>query len=57
MKFVKGDKVEHRNRGKGTVVGYDPLDDSCVIVDFDLDSDAKGETLGVTESLLIKLTA
>lgn len=55
MKFKQGDKVEHKNRGKGTVLGYDPLDNSCVIVEF-YEGDAKGESLGVSESLLTSIT-
>lgn len=53
-KFKSGDRVEHKNRGKGTFIEYDILEDDC-LVEFDLDSDAEGDTLLVSESLLTKI--
>ncbi|WP_299831439.1 hypothetical protein [uncultured Metabacillus sp.] len=53
-KFKKGDRVEHKNRGKGTFIEYDILEDD-VYVEFDLDSDGEGDTLLVSASLLRKI--
>lgn len=54
-KFKPGDRVEHKFRGKGTFEEYDLLEDECY-VKFDLDSDAEGDTLLVSEVLLSKIT-
>jgi hypothetical protein len=54
MKFKFGDRVEHARRGKGTFLSYGMFSDES-IVEFDKDSDAKGETLTVTTGLLIKI--
>lgn len=51
MEFKKGDRVEHKNRGKGTFVCYD-IHENESVVEFDLDSDGAGMELTVSTSLL-----
>lgn len=52
--FKSGDRVEHKNRGKGTFLMYGTFNDES-IVEFDKESDAEGETLTVTTQLLTKI--
>lgn len=54
MEFKTGDRVEHVRRGKGTFLIYGLFSDES-IVEFDKDSDAKGDTLTVTTGLLKKI--
>lgn len=54
MVFVKGDRVEHKNRGKGVFLSYGTFENESVIM-FDEDSNAEGDILTVTTSLLKKL--
>lgn len=50
MDFRRGDKVEHKSRGKGTFIDYDTFENEAV-VQFE-EGDAEGETLTVSTSLL-----
>ncbi|MGE7606559.1 hypothetical protein ACQKML_08110 [Peribacillus frigoritolerans] len=50
MEFNKGDKVEHKSRGKGTFIEYDTFENESV-VQFE-EGDAEGDTLTVSTSLL-----
>ena len=52
--FEEGDRVEHARRGKGTFLTFGVFDNESV-VEFDEDSDARGETLTVSTGLLKKL--
>lgn len=52
--FEQGDRVIHKTRGKGTFIEYDWATDKDAVVEFDIDSDAEGETLCVTAALLRK---
>lgn len=54
MGFKTGDRVEHKTRGNGTFLAYGTFSNES-IVEFDIDSDAEGETLTVTTGLLKKV--
>lgn len=54
MILQEGDRVEHKNRGKGTVIEQQFFINETT-VQFDVDSDAEGEILTVSTSLLKKI--
>jgi hypothetical protein len=57
--FKRGDRVEHRSRGKGTFVQYEfeglTLEQHAAYIEFDKDSNANGDTLCVTIAMLDKI--
>lgn len=59
VEYKNGDRVEHKNRGKGIFVeyhceSYKGYTDSCY-VQFDENSDAEGDFLEVTIGMLKKI--